>query len=489
MKITLAGATMDRRFWVDDPAATPETISAAYARISHSPKTVPELRDAAVSEVEKARRSNENIIYRMGHSSVAEHAVFNIDIEDASRLLVEFIERHRLASFTERSQRYVFFGNKTFVIPGELEGTDLKDRMADLEREKFDLYNEVVSREDLKERYGDKLLEQARYVLGLTCPTDLGLTVNARETEYIISQGMVHPLKEVRSFASRLLEATASLAPSLIKYTEGNFHVHRTSQEISKAVEGTARFSLTEDGKKELRFNPNRRAVCSDLPAQLDDPESEVVAGLVFENSGLSFEEARCLARNMTDDELMDILLPVFRNYPVHSSLPRAFEMMDLTFDFDISASAFAQLKRHRMATILSQGYNPGLWETPEVYMNDRDLLMRYWDLLKRSRDLYLEIKADHGQEVAEYVLTNGHKRKVVFKLNLRELYHFVRLRSDHHAQDEIRRLSDMMVREMAQRFPMVTSMLCGKDGFEEGQRRILGCETAYGVEEGGKET
>ncbi|MGA1793690.1 MAG: FAD-dependent thymidylate synthase [Thermoplasmatota archaeon] len=488
MKITLAGATIDRRFWVDDPAATPETISAAYARISHSPKTVPQLRDAAVAEVEKARTSNENIIYKMGHSSVAEHAVFNIDIEDASRLLVEFIERHRLASFTERSQRYVFFGDKTFIVPEELEGTEFKDRLIDLETEKFSLYNEVVSREDLKEKYGDKLLEQARYILGLTCPTDLGLTINARETEYMISQGMAHPLSEVRKFASGLLEATGRLAPSLIKYTEGNFHVKRTSEEISKALEGIAKFRTTEDGRKELTFNPNRRAVCSDLPAQIDDPESEVVAGLVFENSELSFEEARCLARNMTDDQLMDVLLPVFRNYPAHSSLPRAFELMDMTFDFDISASAFAQLKRHRMATILPQGYNPSLWETPEVYMDDRDLLMMYWDLMKKSRDLYHDIKADHGQDVAQYVLTNGHKRKVVFKLNLRELYHFVRLRSDHHAQDEIRRISDNMVKEMAQRFPMVTSMLCGKDGFEEGQRRILGCETAYGPEEGGKE-
>ncbi|MGA1873559.1 MAG: FAD-dependent thymidylate synthase, partial [Thermoplasmatota archaeon] len=471
MKITLAGATIDRRFWIDDPAATPETISAAYARISHSPKTVAQLREAAVSEVDKARRSNENIVYRMGHSSVAEHAVFNIDIEDASRLLVEFIERHRLASFTERSQRYVFFGDKTFIVPDEVAGTDIEAVLMELERDKFDLYNEVVSRDDLKDRYGEKLLEQARYVLGLTCPTDLGLTVNARETEYIVSQGMSHPLAEVREFAKALLEATGSLAPSLIKYTSGNDHVQRTSAEIGKAIEGLARFQVTEDGRKELRFNPNRRAVCSDLPGQGDDPESEVVAGLIFENSDMSLEEARCLARNMTDEELMNVLLPVFRNYPVHSSLPRAFEMMDLTFDFDISASGFAQLKRHRMATILSQRYDPGLWETPEVYMEDRDLLMRYWDLMRRSSDLYQRIRDVHGPEAAQYVLTNGHKRKVVFRLNLRELYHFVRLRSDHHAQDEIRRISEMMVKEMTERFPMVASMLCGKDGFEEGQR------------------
>lgn len=43
----------------------------------------------------------------MGHSSIAEHAVFNLDILGVSRLAVETIERFRLCSYTEKSQRYV----------------------------------------------------------------------------------------------------------------------------------------------------------------------------------------------------------------------------------------------------------------------------------------------------------------------------------------------------------------------------------------------
>ena len=55
---------------------TPETLSAAYARISRNPAPIPELRDKARKEVDKARRSNQAIIFGLGHSSVAEHAVF-----------------------------------------------------------------------------------------------------------------------------------------------------------------------------------------------------------------------------------------------------------------------------------------------------------------------------------------------------------------------------------------------------------------------------
>ena len=64
---------------------TPETISAAYARISRDPRSIPELRKNAIEEVDKARKSNERIIYDMGHSSIAEHVVFNIDIIGVSR--------------------------------------------------------------------------------------------------------------------------------------------------------------------------------------------------------------------------------------------------------------------------------------------------------------------------------------------------------------------------------------------------------------------
>ncbi|MGZ6220476.1 MAG: FAD-dependent thymidylate synthase, partial [Syntrophales bacterium] len=83
MKIILAGYNLDfetirdfQKLRPDAQDLTPETTSAAYARISRSPKAVDELRAAARQEVERARQSNRNIVFEMGHSSVAEHAVF-----------------------------------------------------------------------------------------------------------------------------------------------------------------------------------------------------------------------------------------------------------------------------------------------------------------------------------------------------------------------------------------------------------------------------
>ena len=83
MKINLAGHNADRYFL--KKGATPETLSAAYARISRSEDPVDVIRDKARRGVAKARRSNQNII-GMGHHSVAEHAVFNFDVIGISRL-------------------------------------------------------------------------------------------------------------------------------------------------------------------------------------------------------------------------------------------------------------------------------------------------------------------------------------------------------------------------------------------------------------------
>jgi thymidylate synthase ThyX len=228
-------------------------------------------------------------------------------------------------------------------------------------------------------------------------------------------------------------------------------------------------------------MEPEGPSVCSGRPTPCDDPETEIAAALIFENSSIPLSVAREMASRMGDVELMDLFLPVFSNYPVHASLPRAFEMMDLTLSFHISASAFAQLKRHRMATIITQAYDPGLWEVPEVYLTDRSLTQSYWGLMKRSKELYGSIASEKGKQVAEYILTNAHKRRVIFKANLRELYHFVRLRSDVHAQEEIRAISNMIVKEMKGRFPVVTAMLCGKDGYSGSRERIMGCDADDG--------
>ena len=72
---------------------TPETLSAAYARTSRDPRPINLLREESRFWISKARRSNRRIVFGMGHASIAEHAVFNIDIIGVSRLIAEYIQQ------------------------------------------------------------------------------------------------------------------------------------------------------------------------------------------------------------------------------------------------------------------------------------------------------------------------------------------------------------------------------------------------------------
>ena len=75
-----------------------------------------------------------------------------------------------------------------------------------------------------------------------------------------------------------------------------------------------------------------------------------------------------------------------------------------------------------------------------------------------------------HKKGLGNYILTNSHKLSVIFKANLRELYHFSRLRSDEHAQWEIREISRAIEKIVKDKVPIAAKMMMGKDKFVESQ-------------------
>ena len=147
MNVTLAGYNIDssiieelknRAGWTEDNV-TPETLSAAYARISRDPADIGELRKISRTEVAKSRKSNETIIFGLGHSSVAEHAVFNFDITGISRLATEEVQKFRLVSFTEKSQRYITLDGD-FIMPEEIKNTPYAEKFANIIKLQNDAY-------------------------------------------------------------------------------------------------------------------------------------------------------------------------------------------------------------------------------------------------------------------------------------------------------------------------------------------------------------
>ncbi len=459
MKVTLAGFNVEaalldetrRRF---GEAVTPEVISAAYARISRDPRNVAALRKDARGAVEKARKSNERIVFGLGHASVAEHAVVNLDLTGLSRLAVEELERFRLASYTEKSQRYIRLGRDT-VVPPEIAEAGFDREFGSLVGGLHAAYETACRRIEACGDDPGSAKEDARYLMPLATSTQLGMTVNARELEYIIRRLAGHPLRELRELSRRMYRATKGLMPSLIRYTEPGAH-HR---EMPVAMRDIA------------AMVPPRRAGVGTGGALVrlvdvtPDADERLAASIIFSASGGSMRDAASSAARLGARGRARIIREALKRLGRHDSVWREFETIHLSFEIVLSASCYAQLKRHRIATLLAQPYDPRLGiSVPPTFRKARQTaLLR--EAAKRAAAFY-RLRGPKLGRAAEYVLLNAHRRRVLFCLDLRELYHFSRLRSDLAAQWEIRDVSDEMCRLAAEAIPSGALLLAGKDGF-----------------------
>lgn len=432
---------------------TPEVISAAYARISRDPRSIASLRRESRERVEKARRSNEMIIFGLGHSSVAEHAVFNFDIMDISRLAVEELEHFRLASYTEKSQRYIRLG-RDFVIPEEIEQIGLASDIRELQKELHEVYEKILERLVRNGEEESAAKEDSRYVMPLATSAQLGMTVNARELEYMVSRLSAHGLSELRVLSGRLAEAAKEIAPSLIRYPEPT--------EYTKGMNET-RGEIAEYGP--VKTSVPARTV--HLLEATQDGDVRLAESLIFSSGRCSMKEATRTAIKLGKRGRTKLIMRTFDRMKPHDSVWREFERIRFVFEVVVSSSCFAQLKRHRMATIIPQRYTPVLGiSIPDTIRRARAVsLLRAGT--RRAERLYRKIEMD-APHACEYALSNAHRRRVLVGMNLRELYHFSRLRSDEHAQWEIRELSDEMCRLASRHVPAGSRMLGGKDTFEK---------------------
>ncbi|MEO0076986.1 MAG: FAD-dependent thymidylate synthase, partial [candidate division WOR-3 bacterium] len=234
MKIILAGYNVDLDgLKQKELPLTPETFSAAYARISRSPKSIPELRAIARNEIKKAREQNRRIIFEMGHHSIAEHAVFNFDIIGISRFAVEHLEAHRLNSYTEASQRYIKL-QSNFLVPDEIKKTKLLPLFLKTIKFQNYAYQYLTEKLNPSETKSAKIIEDTRYVTSLATTTQLGMTINARNLELMIRRFASSNIAEINKLGKELYKRVIKVAPSIILFYKPTKYDKDTYKELKK---------------------------------------------------------------------------------------------------------------------------------------------------------------------------------------------------------------------------------------------------------------
>ncbi|MEO0142924.1 MAG: FAD-dependent thymidylate synthase [candidate division WOR-3 bacterium] len=493
MKVFLAGYNVDTEILKElnkehnGIPLTPETISAAYARISRSPNSVIELRREARTEVENARKSNRRIIFEMSHHSIAEHAVFNFDIIGISRRAVEELEGHRLCSYTEKSQRYVTFKGGVF-IPEELKNPsllgqylnliklqqsfylNLLDKLISLNQKKFpDLINEPKGKRQLE----NLAKEDARYILPLATKTQLGATINARNLELMLRRFASHQLKEINQLGEKLFHTTRRIAPSLLLFFKANDYDRLTYPMLREYINGA--FSRKNQDTLKIKC---RSDVLSDEGVSLvdytSDGDDKVLAAILFKIKNIDYQRCQSIIKKMNEKQKLELFKKACHYLELYDTVLREFEFTNLTYSLTVSAAAFGQLKRHRIATIIAQEYNPQLGNTIPESIKEIGEEKNFMEIVERTNSLYNKIEKKYPG-VGSYILTNSHRKRVLMSLNLRELYHISRLREDPTAQWDIRDTVHKMSKLAKRILPVTSRLLCSKSDYPEVYYKIYG--------------
>ena len=208
----------------------PERYIAAAAKLCYSASGVDTLLDKLTDE--KAAEFVE-MLASMGHESPIEHVSFTFGIEGVSRSLLAQNTRHRIASFSVQSQRYVREKQFSFVTPPEIEkdpetlaiynqamqnAIESYDALADRlkERHMAQLMAEGMEEKAARRQAEKMAIEDARFVLPNAADTNMIMTMNARELLHFFRHRCCQRAQwEIRELADEMLRLVNEVAPAL----------------------------------------------------------------------------------------------------------------------------------------------------------------------------------------------------------------------------------------------------------------------------------
>lgn len=143
-----------------------------------------------------------------GHESVLEHAVFTFRIEGISRVTLAQLTRHRIASFSVQSQRYVKMDDCRAVMPHSIMTSGFAEEACDWVHKSRELYKRMVD--------GGIPAEDARYLMPQAMTTTLVMTMNARELRHFFALRCCNRAQwEIRRLTDEMLKLCMKTAPTL----------------------------------------------------------------------------------------------------------------------------------------------------------------------------------------------------------------------------------------------------------------------------------
>ena len=191
---------------------SPEETIALSAKLCYSKSTIEDLKEKISKKDQSAFIEK---LMGMGHESVLEHVTFSFGVEGVSRVLLAQLTRHRIASFSVQSQRYVSYENGFgYIMPDSIAA--LGEEAVQQYQKQMDTIEGWYVEWQKKLGKGEKSNEDARFVLPNACETRLVVTMNVRELRHFFSLRMCNRAQwEIRQMAEEMFRICFDTAPAL----------------------------------------------------------------------------------------------------------------------------------------------------------------------------------------------------------------------------------------------------------------------------------
>lgn len=461
----------------------PEVVKGAlFARYSRTSKSVRRLlldefigdRDAAIAaiaeEVGTARAAQlyDRVFLEYGDDSVAQLGGVHLACEQASNVLTKALEWGRLASYLEQSTRYIPYdeplgGRYRYTVPPEIARSPLADRFSALMDDLFSTYSEFVSalvpwfEAHHPKEEGDsdwvwrstiraKAFDTVRGMLPAATTSNLGIYASGQAYEQALIRLRSHPLEEAQEYAEMMLEELRAVIPEFLT------RVDRVDRGDAWGTYLSSVRRATEAKAAELadRAVPDRAEVT--LVDWDPDAEVKLAAAAMYAGSELPDDVLLDVARGLSDEQLDDVFAAMVGERLNRRHKPgRAAERSTYRFDVLSDYGAFRDLQRHRLLTIEWQRLTTRHGYATPVALGEVGLADRWHDLMASAAELYEDVRAALGPDVAQYVVPFAYRIRYMMQFNAREAFHLLELRTQPAGHPDYRRVCQEMHRQIGE--------------------------------------
>lgn len=202
----------------------PEAVVASAAKLCYSKSDASTILNKSNDETDATFIEKLN---SLGHFSPYEHAYFTFAIDGISRACSHQLVRHRIASYSQQSQRYVDLSDTfSVIVPDEVKNNP-EAYQTFMESIKRDIEDYKIIKEELESKYNKtddsnrkasikKAIEDARYLLPNACETKIVMTMNARSLDNFFKERCCNRAQtEIRTLAYMMLDEVKEVAPDL----------------------------------------------------------------------------------------------------------------------------------------------------------------------------------------------------------------------------------------------------------------------------------